>query len=231
MTDKNVVQPELDDLNPPQPVEQINEIEPREDDVWVAAGRRSGKVSLAPGATVIRDHRVVGAGEPCIEPGCAAKNRTDHQFHLRVTKVGGKFHGPDASHLEDLIAGGWIKNTPESFERIQKEIEVGQIRGVTPTDRCPMCKAAVGRNEKTGELLPVCPEGHRTYLPELAPRSTAQIRRQWARDLQGGPEAVKRREEEARRDESKLLRDAVREGNSELVAALTAILNNNGKES
>jgi hypothetical protein len=133
-------------------------------------------------------------------------------------------HGPEADHYRALVAGGLIRNTPQAAERIQREIEIANIRGVTPSDRCTNCKEPIERNA-AGELSPICARcGVRNGLPELKPRTTAEVRRLWARDLAGGENAVRQRELDARRDEVGQLREAVKEGNRELVEALRQII-------
>src|SRR5258708_16970906 len=77
--------------------------------------------------------------------------------------------GPEAPHLQDLIAAGVIANTPESRARGRRQAVIDHERG---TDG----------NEDHGPL------------PHLAEAAPAAVKRRWESALAGGPDEVMRKE-------------------------------------
>jgi hypothetical protein len=133
---------------------------------------------------VVRDHRPVGPGSPCVgysEPGTFLHEpctlgpdggpSSRHQFHVDAQLLpDGRWVGREAQHVRDLISGGWIAGTPESADRDIRQGKVDYVRGVDPDP------------ERTDR-----PEG----LPELkAPTFEQWLDRPLGKELAAGPQAM-----------------------------------------
>jgi len=129
---------------------------------------------------VMRDHRIVGPGMPCIDCGESG----DHHFHLRAALgKDGVWLGPEAGHATDLIAQGLVSGTPEKQARDNRQAMVDVERGLfAPEER-----------DAEGNLV-------RRPFPELAEQTMADVQRTWDKVLEGGPEKVIERELGERRE-------------------------------
>ncbi len=138
-----------------------------------------------------------------LEPGgkCIDCGDTSHQAHLRCSKdKTGRYVGPEADHLADLRAGGWLAKTKEARARVQRQVAVDMIRGTH------------GSKDR--------PEG----FPELKAVTTARLKSMWRGELRFGPENLQEIERAEMRDETGRLREAVREGLGEGLGPLVEIL-------
>ncbi len=139
-----------------------------------------------------------------LEPGgaCIDCGSTSHQAHLRCSKdkATGGYAGPEADHLLDLRAGGWLAKTKEAAARTQRQVEVDMIRGTH------------GSKDR--------PEG----FPEYKAVTTARLKRMWRGELRFGPEHLQEIERSEMRDETGRLREAVREGLGEGLGPVAEML-------
>ncbi len=137
-------------------------------------------------------------GGECIDCAVAGKHDTSHQAHLRCSKdkTSGRYVGPEADHLADLKAGGWLAKTREARDRVQRQAEIDMIRGTH------------GSKER--------PEG----FPEYKQITTARLKRLWRGELRFGPENLQEIERAETRDETGRLREAVREGMSDVAQVI-----------
>jgi hypothetical protein len=145
---------------------------------------RTSKIALAPGANLNRSFEYIGYRSECIDCKAEGKlGRRDHQFHAKAQKINGVWsEGPEAAHIEDLKHQGMLNNTHEATERLAREQEIANIRGVEKSPYCPACHEPIGRDAK-GELLGLCPNNHRNGLEELRPRTLSQMKKIWANAL------------------------------------------------
>ncbi len=165
---KRIVEPSLGEEPPPPPAA----------DGW--DGTYSGLRLSRP---VLRDHILVGPGKPC--PVCGAET---HNMEIAAALVDGVWLGPEAGHVQDLIAVGVVAGTPESAQRTARQAEVDYIRGTNGT--------------------PDHPEG----WPSLRERTLMDMERsQLGRDVAGGPAAVIAMENDLRAGDAAELR-RLREG-------------------
>lgn len=207
-----------DELKPASNAAQEDVDEPEAE--WSGS---ASKVGLAPGANVFRDFVFVTAGSECVD--CKRKGRSDrtHQFHVRASKVGRRWVGPEGPHVEDLRAQGFLRGTPESQERAKALADVAYLRGVEKESRCRhwACGEAIGRDE-SGALLDLCPNGHRNGIEELRPLTLAQLRKLWRNA--SNFETAHQLEKGQIRDEVAALREAVKGGFAEGMQPLTDIV-------
>jgi hypothetical protein len=163
---------------------------------WPGWNGRSSKISLA--YPVNRDFVIVGPGSECIDCLKHDPPRRDrsHQFHVRASKVGDVWTGPESVHVMGLRDLGALRNTPEAHDRALRQSEVDEARGVFGT-----------RDNPAG-------------LPSLRERSLDQVKREWHPVLRDGPAGAMAIETGQRRDEVAQLRDAVKAGMAEGAAPL-----------
>jgi hypothetical protein len=139
-----------------------------------------------------------------LEPGgnCIDCGDTTHQAHLRCSKdkSTGRMVGPEADHLADLRAGGWLAKTKEARARTQRQVEVDMIRGTH------------GSKDR--------PEGFSEYKAI----TTARLQRMWRGELRFGPENLQQIERAEMRDETGRLREAVRDGMSDVAQVMREVL-------
>jgi hypothetical protein len=151
-----------------------------------------------------RDQVLVGPQSNCID--CAKLGKTDsgHQFHAAASKVNGQWVGPEGDHIALLQAGGWIAGTQEARDRAGRQAEIDMLRGTNGTkDR---------------------PQG----FPEYKAITLERVQAQWRNETKNGPVGMMVIELDQRREETALLREAVKKGLGEgfepLVAALKEAL-------
>jgi len=185
--------------------------EDTEEPIELAWNGRTSKISLAVGALLNRDGRLISAGSGCID--CLARGKTDHthQFHLRASKnADGTWSGPEAEHRLVLKSIGALRGTPEAERRLEQEAELAYIRGVEPASKCRNCGAAIPRGE-TGQLAASCDEcGARNGLPELKTLTLPQLKKLWGSAAKH--EVAMELEKGQIRDEVRQLKDALSEG-------------------
>jgi len=134
-----------------------------------------------------------------LEPGgkCIDCGDTSHQAHLKCSKDKiGRYVGPEADHLADLRAGGWLAKTKEARDRAQRQVEVDLIRGTN------------GSKDRPGGF------------PEYKQITTARLKGMWRGELRFGPENLQEIERAEMRDETGRLREAVRDGMSDVAAVI-----------
>jgi hypothetical protein len=201
-----------EELPAPSDVEDIDD---EDKPTWSG---RSSKIALAPGANINRNFQYVGYHSECIDCKAAGKpGRRDHQFHALASKVGGVWTGPEGSHIEDLKAQGMLNKTREADERLAREREIANIRGVEKSTHCPACHEPIGRDPQ-GQLLGLCKNNHRNGLEELRPRTLAQMKKVWANALPF--EKAQSIERGQIRDEVRQLREAAGQMGADIAAAI-----------
>lgn len=192
-----VDQEALDIANPAPPAKAPRAVE-------VDAGHgdwnlRSSKVRLA--RPILRDFVWLGPDEKCVDCLKRGKEDSSHSFHIRASKVNGRWTGPEADHYRQLLDSGCLRNTAQN-EKYKADVTArALLLGIEPSSRCSMCGVAIEQNE-FGEFAPMGENHHRNGLPELREQDVEHLRKVWARDLQGGEVGARRREEEVRRQDS-----------------------------
>jgi hypothetical protein len=165
-------------------VEDVEEQEP----VW--PGRRT-RVKVA--HPMQRHHTIVGPGTVCADCG-----GPDHQLCIRACRVDGRLVGPESAHLLDLIHDGYVAGTREARDRGERQREIDDLRGVQPSNRCRNCREPLPLRE------PVCPHcKSQNGFPDLAERTTSQLRREHAPVLKGATDAERAQHAHGIEDEQK----------------------------
>lgn len=214
----------LDIANPAPPAKAARAVEV--DDYQGAWNGRSSKVRLA--RPILRDFVWIGPNEPCVD--CLKRNKTDetHSFHIRASKVAGRWEGPEADHYRQLLDGGCLASTPQN-EKYKADVAArALLLGIEPSSRCSLCGSQI-EQDSFGTWAPACPNGHRNGLLELRERSVDDMRKVWKHDLEGGEVGAKKREIESRHQDTEDLKRALKPV-SELAAAIKELLANNTKD-
>lgn len=195
MTTKNTTDDELDDYDHDVDVDTA----PIEEDREGGWDGRLTKIAVA-FAGVFRAPLNKPQAPQFLEPGgkCVDCGAGGHQAHLRCSrdKISGQTVGPEADHLADLRAGGWLAKTKQARDRAQRQREVDMIRGTYGS--------------------PQRPEG----FPEYEQITTARLKRMWRGELRFGPENLQQIERAEMRDETGRLREAVRDGMSDVAEVI-----------
>jgi hypothetical protein len=223
--------PELDDAFTPPAPSPDRVVEERVDDGW---NSRSSKLSIAPGRTIVRGTpegpRVLGHRDPCVD--CARNGKPDvrsHQMHIRASRVGREWRGPEAEWFLAVLQDGLVNGTRQADEWQEREQLRKATLGLVPSPTCRNC----GRDLRLedGTYAEWCKDGCRVRngLSELFAKSTSDVAKIWDREFRGGQEGVIGRELELRRQDTADLKTAL-EPVSELAAAIKELLANNAKE-
>ncbi len=151
-----------------------------------------------------RDQVLIGPQSDCLDCARLGKKDARHQFHAAASRVNGQWVGPEGDHIALLQAGGWLAGTREAKARADRQAEVDMTRGTH------------GSKDR--------PQG----FPEYRALTLDRLKSLWRNELKDGPKGMMVIELDQRREETAMLREAVRQGLGEgfepLVAALKEAL-------